>query len=153
MSSNLNTVKFSILLLLVKPNLYHNYLHISHRKIQNCSCIFSNILYFQASRRLTFMYFFTFPLYFPLQSLKKGKIILSTDKNHYALLSVISDIIKSPPRRAKYTLRTNLRFVLWVFRLLILLNAFFYLRNTYLPNQILYYPNYDKYYQENGKIA
>ena len=34
--------------------------------------------------------------------------------------------------------RTNLRFVLCVFRLIILLNAFFYLINTYLPNQILY---------------
>ena len=53
------------------------------------------------------------------------------------------------PRRAKYTLRTNLRFVLLVFRLIILLDTLFYFRNTYFPNQILYYPNYDKYCKEN----
>ena len=34
MPSNLNTVKFSILSIFVKTNLSHNYLHISHRKIQ-----------------------------------------------------------------------------------------------------------------------
>ena len=86
-------------------------------KIQINRSILSSFLYFQAFPSASiYVFLHFFPYNFPYERFNKGKTILSTNKGYYSLLSVIPDFIKSLPRRAKYTLRTNLRFVLWVFR-------------------------------------
>ena len=86
-------------------------------KIQINRSILSSFLYFQAfPSACIYVFLHFFPYIFPYERFNKGKTILSTNKGYYSLLSVIPDFIKSLPRRAKYTLRTNLRFVLWVFR-------------------------------------